>query len=307
MIDAQAVLRSRLTRLLPAGDGAVGLSQPLPDADCAKLAKWMERHPQLELRASRWFTDLEFLRFFPSLRRFAVVYDFSLQSLEGLRHLPADAESLEVCATTRPLDLAVLGRFHSLKALHLEGQTKGIGVLSELTSLEELTLRSISLPDLSLLRPLERLRWLAIKLGGTNNLGLLPELAPLRYLELWRIRGMTDIGPISGLRQLRYLFLQTLNRVTALPDLGGALRLRRVHLETLHNLRDLQPLASAPALEELALVDMPQLSLADLAPLKQSNSLRRVAIGLGSFARNAEARKLLGLPDIEGGFNWRDD
>ena len=62
-----------------------------------------------------------------------------------------------------------------------------------MTSLEELTLGSITLPDLVLLLPLENLLALDIKLGGTSDLALLPRVGQLRYVELWMIKGLSDI------------------------------------------------------------------------------------------------------------------
>jgi hypothetical protein len=182
-----------------------------------------------------------------------------------------------------------------------------VEVISGLTELGELTLRSMTLPDLSLLVPLESLRSLDIKLGGTNDLGLLPRIGRLHYLELWRIRGLSDVSTIGSLPHLRHLFLQTLPHVTALPDFAAARALRRIELETLKGIRDLRPLATAPALEELLLADMPQLEPDDLQPLVGHPTLRAVTAHLGGAKRNAEAKALLGLPEVDFGWNWRDD
>src|SRR3954451_15389327 len=79
-------------------------------------------------------TDLEFLRFFPTLRRFAAdaLWD-SLTSLDGLRHLPSDLEELGIGATKVKLDLAIVSRFPGLRRLFLEGQTKHLDVIPKLT------------------------------------------------------------------------------------------------------------------------------------------------------------------------------
>ena len=201
--------------------------------------------------------------------------------------------------------MGILSRFRELKKLLLEAQTKNFQVVSSLTSLEELTLRSITLPDLSPLVPLRRLMSLAIKLGGTRDLGLLPQIGELRYLELWLVKGLSDISMVGQLPHLRYLFLQALKQVDRLPDLSQNLALRRVDLETMKGLHDLRPLTSAPVLEDLVLVDMPQLSVAEVEPLVGSRTLKRATIGLGSLKRNAAASALLGLPQVEGRPAWR--
>jgi hypothetical protein len=74
------------------------------------------------------------------------------------------------------------------------GQSKNLDVVSGLTLLEELTLRSITLPDLSLLLPLPRLLSLELKLGGAKDLSLLPRIGQLRYLELWLVKGLSDLS-----------------------------------------------------------------------------------------------------------------
>ena len=103
-----------------AGRGTIQFSSLLTDRDFALLAEWLAQYPEMGLRAygsyDKSIQDLEFLRFFPSLRSFDVdsIYN-PLSSLDGLRHLPEDLESLWIGATERPLDLSILARFGSLR------------------------------------------------------------------------------------------------------------------------------------------------------------------------------------------------
>jgi len=298
------MLRPSLT-----GRGVVQFDRRLTDDDFTQLGEWFRAYPEMSLRAygsyDHSITDLEFLRFFPTLRRFGAdaLWD-SLTSLDGLRHLPPDLEELGIGATKAKLDLAVLSRFPALTWLFLEGQTKHLEVISGLRSLADLTLRSITMPDLSLLLPLTRLRSLDLKLGGTRDLGLLPRIGELRYLELWMIRGLTDVTVVGQIPSLRALFLQALRQVEALPDLRQASELRRIRLETMKGLHDLRPLATAPALEGVELIDMPHLQPEDLAPLVGLPHLQAVTPGLGSRRKNEAAAALLGLPSVRGPFDW---
>jgi hypothetical protein len=254
-------LTDEMLRPAPTGRGVVQFDRRLTDDDFRQLGEWFRAYPEMDLRAygsyDHSITDLEFLRFFPTLRRFAAdaLWD-SLTSLDGLRHLPTDLEELGIGATKAKLDLAVLSRFPELRWLFLEGQTKHLEAISGLTQLYDLTLRSITMPDLSLLLPLNGLRSLDLKLGGTRDLRLLPRIGELWYLELWMIRGLTDVTAVGKISSLRVLFLQALRQVEALPDFREASSLRRVRLETMKGLRDLRPLATAPALESVELIDM---------------------------------------------------
>ena len=93
------MLRPSLT-----GRGVVQFDRRLTDDDFRQLGEWFRAYPEMDLRAygsyDHSITDLEFLRFFPTLRRFAAdaLWD-SLTSLDGLRHLPTDLEELGIGAT----------------------------------------------------------------------------------------------------------------------------------------------------------------------------------------------------------------
>jgi hypothetical protein len=82
--------------------------QPLSEDDYRRLAAWLEDYPDMTLRvySSAVIRDLEFLRFFPSLRNFAADTLWNLESLNGLRHLPESLRRLGLGATKRQLDRA---------------------------------------------------------------------------------------------------------------------------------------------------------------------------------------------------------
>jgi hypothetical protein len=243
-------------------------------------------------------THLDFLAQFPFVRRFSADALWGLEDISGLGYLPEDLAELTLGRTKRKLPLQELSRFRKLKSLYLEGQTKQIDVLCSLRSLEHLMLRSITLPGLELLQPLERLRAFELKLGGTKDISLLSTIGTLEYVELWMVKGLVDLSALAEIESLKQLFLQALRRVDRLPDLSESCHLRTVCLETMKALTDLTPLANAPALRYMALIDMPQLSVTDVACLKNHPSLREVRVGLGSSRRNAEATEMLGYPDL---------
>ena len=127
----------------------------------------------------------------------------------------------------------------------------------------------------------------------------------MRFVELWLIRGLADVSMLGELPDLRYLFLQALKRVERLPAFDASIKLRRIHLETMRGIRDLRPLATARSVNEILLIDMPQLRPADLSPLLELPALRAVSAGLGNHRQNQEARELLKLPSVEWSARWR--
>lgn len=274
-------------------------SLPTP-TDLERIAELLARHPTVGLRVYGGYDgnirDLDFLTLFPWLRRFQVDV-FELASIDGLDHLSEDVDVLGIGETRRRIPLGRLARFQQLRSLYIAKHVAGIETVSGLTALESLTLRSITLDGLELLLPLEHLTTLDVKLGGTCDLSLLPQIGRIRYLELWMIRGLEDLDPIADLNQLQFLFLQALPGVARLPSLRNCANLRRVHLETMRSLSDLRAVADAPNLEELLIIDMPHLEPEDLNCFTGHPSLRSATVGLGSLQLNRAAQELLGLPD----------
>src|SRR5207302_3763868 len=122
-----------------------------------------------------------------------------------------------------------------------------IRCIQDLAELEELGLTGITLPDLTLLLPLVRLRQLQLLLGGTTNLARLTQLPALDELYLMRITQLSDLGVLADLTGLKKLYLQWMRNVTALPSLHRHERLEDITIDMMKGLTDLSPVAAAPA------------------------------------------------------------
>ena len=280
----------------------VQISSRLTDDDFIRLADFMADYPQVRLRVYGGYdgsiTDLDFLRFFPRLRRFSVDAIYELPNLDGIGLLSDELEDLLIGWTrSKRFSLRNLTKFRQLRTLYLEGQQKDFAALGELEALEDLTLRSITLADLSALLPLRRLTSLDIKLGGTKDLALLPQIGHLTYIELWRIRGVEDVSALARIETLENFFLQTLKGVTTLPSFAESPNLRSVALDTMRGITDLAPLADAPRLELLRLIQMCQLEPEALIPFVGHPTLRDGTWGLCSDRKNIAAWDLLPFGD----------
>jgi hypothetical protein len=260
------------------------------------VAELIQERSDVELWIDDHGPDIEMLQFFTGLRRLSVT-SLRLQSWDGISHIADTLEELTMGDTLRPASVEAVGGLGRLRVLSLHGPVRHAEVISGLVGLEELRLRSVTLPDLSPLLPMRRLRSLYIGLGGTADVSLLPELPALESLELWRIRGMHDVTAIGRTVTLRELQLQAMSSVTELPSLADLSLLRRLGLETMRGITDLRPVAAAPALEELFLIEMCQLEPSALQPLVGHPTLRRGVWGLCSDRKNAEAWELVPLGD----------
>jgi len=298
-------VRSPLTedQLSPLDDRCevVQFRTPLSHEDFSRLAEFLSAYPEVPLRVYGHDTvkDLEFLGYFPFLREFETGV-WTLGSFEGLRHLSSDLKYLGLGATkSKAHSLRVIERFTELRDLSIEGHTKDISAVKFCSKLESLTLRSVTLPDLSVLTGLNHLKHLRLKLGGTKNLSLLPAIKNLVYLELWAILGLSDLNMIGELSKLQFIFLQSLKRVTTLPTLEGLSVLRRVHLEALKGFQDLSPVSLAPNLAELIVTDMPQLQVDAFLPFIGHKGLRVARIWLRNRKKQEAIAKMLNLPKTE--------
>jgi hypothetical protein len=293
--------------------------QPLSPKTWKRLNESVfEKRPDVECRVYGHYTsecDLSFTQHIPHVRRFAAdslrtatnvealaklrdleslsLGIYEMESFEVLQALPSGLHRLSLSDTrSKKPDLAPLARFKSLRTVYLEGHTKNIEVLSELRSLEDVTLRSTTTADLSFLTPLVNIWSLDIKLGGTTNLGAIAGLTGIKYLELWQIRGLTDIGVISDLPGLQNLFLQSLPHIKTLPSLDRSARLRRVVLENMKGITDLSSLEHAPALEDFGYVGARGKDPSLLLPVLRNKAVSRVWAGFGSEKKNKEFARL---------------
>ncbi|HVL94973.1 MAG TPA: hypothetical protein VM266_03860 [Solirubrobacteraceae bacterium] len=250
--------------------------------------------PATRLRVLGARDGLEHLALVPGVRHVALEGQDGLPSLDGLRHLPPELESLTLHASdSSSLSIAPLTRFERLRELSLTRVGGDLDALGELLGLETLLLRSVRLEDCTPLGRLPRLRRFELRLGGTASLRGI-EGAPLEYLEIWQVRGLGDLVPIAGLRTLRVLFLQSLRQVTALPDLS-ATALEHAWLENMKGLVDFRGLAAAPALQELHLYDMRHVRWEHLSCFEGHPRLAEGIVHTGSARRDAELTERLGL------------
>jgi len=277
------------------------------------------RRPEIKLRVYGFyslFCDLSFVSRLRNVRRFSAdclmqatgvehiaglenleelsIGIYNLESFDFLKQLPAGIKCLALAATkSKKPRLDALSRFQLLTRLYLEGQQRGIEILSKLAKLEQVTLRSITTEGLDYISRLPRLWSLDIKLGGIRNLSAIAGKESIKYLELWQIRGLADISVVSTLSGLQFLFLQSLSNVSAIPDLSKLFGLRRLYLENMKGLRDVSAIRRAPALEEFLHVAAQNIKPEMYKELILMPTLKFLHVGFGSRKKNQEFNALI--------------
>ena len=218
---------------------------------------------------------------------------FNIQDFNILTDVPKDLEYLSLGATrSKKPDLAQLQNFKNMDKLFLEGQQKNIEVLNDLSSLKDLTLRSITTNSVDYISKLNRLISLDIKLGSITDYKAIEGFESIKYLELWQVKGLKDLSFISTLTGLEHLFLQSLKNVEEMPSFENLKRLRKVELENMKGLKDISALANAPSLEEFSHASANNMKPSDYIPLLQNPSLKKASCGFGSDRKNNDFDEL---------------
>jgi internalin A len=235
----------------------IQFEKPLTPAHLRQAGALVADRPDVQLYVYLDATrDLDFLQYFPSVRRLQLAL-YRLDDIGGLAHVAGVLEQLNFGKTKRAFSLRFLESFPRLDDLFLVGHKKHLATVGNLTNLTRLGLSGITLKDLSLLLPLQKLRALAILLGSTRNLSLLPRLASLEELLLMRITQLSDLSVLADLAGLKKLRLDWMRNITHLPSLARQTRLEEVVLDTMKGLADLSSIAAAPGLRELTVGGLP--------------------------------------------------
>jgi hypothetical protein len=278
--------------------------------------------------------DLGFLQFIPSVSKLVVnclsgpiknaerigdlqrltslkVGITQLPDFSFLERLPPLLDTLYLEETqSKNLSLKAIARFPSLRRLYIERHHKDLELIGTLPNLQSLVLRSITVPSLSFLTSLSRLRVLNLKLGGTTKLDALRELLNLRELEIWQVRKLVDIRVVARIPKLETLMLQDLPNVTDIPSLASCTSLKTVFIKHLKSLEDLSPIAEAPNLEHFALTGPTKCLPEAFKPFLNHKALKEIWVALGSLKRNRAVHEMfagsrielkppLALPEVE--------
>ncbi len=253
------------------------------------------KRPDVWLKLTKYsepLTNFDFLLRMNNLRSLSVML-YDLKSIEVFGEL-SQLEGLILERTaSKNVSLSPLLKLSNLAFLWIEGFQKDIEVLSCLTNLQVLELRSITVENLNFLRALDKLERLSVVLGGTKNFAALVDV-PLTHLTLWQVRQLSDIEFISQLRDLEYLQLDSLRNVERLPSFCyNHDKITRLNLNILNGLRDISSLATLTNLEEFLFGSARNFIPSDFIVLRGCKKLRVAKVGFGSSKKNREFEDLM--------------
>ncbi|WP_411347461.1 hypothetical protein [Paenibacillus sp. WLX2291] len=239
------------------------------------------------------FVNLDCIAALPQLQRLNVQLH-QLDSFDFLQQVNPQLSGLTLGQTaSKKPSLQGIARFEQLHELTVEGHRKQIEEIAQLTHLQKLSLRYLTLPDVNFLRQLPELWWLQIYTGGTNELGALAELKQLKYIDLSQIRGLDQLDFLSSMTGLQYIRIGAMPHIHELPALNQLKQLRKIELYNMKGLQRLDSLQHPPALTEFIQREAWEMEAEYYIPLLQNPALQRAYVHLRNEKKFTRFRQLL--------------
>jgi hypothetical protein len=265
IVEVRSPLEPQRLHALERG-GRIQFSTPLTRVDLDRLAAFIERHPNVELRVHGFRHGFDAAQ---------------LSRLRALRELTVDVHELQHPDALREL--------HALRVLRIGHAQLHLGFLDALTGLQTLELRGTR-ARLDPVTDLPSLLALVLENTAPVDLHALRSASVLQTLVL--AHGDYGVDALGALEQLRRLELRSLD-VRTLAPLRGLAHLEDLHLHALVHFTDLQSVADAPGLRRLRVTAMPHLNVADFAPLQRCAGLHSFHVELGSRRKEREIYRLI--------------
>jgi protein phosphatase 1 regulatory subunit 7 len=147
---------------------------------------------------------------------------------------------------TKALNLIYLREYKNLKSLIIDGHTKNIEAVGELSNLQSLFLNSIKKISIHFVNKLKNLKTLKLILGGRENILEIQD-NEIENLEIVWVRGFNDISNISKFKKLKTLLIEDniqLTKVHFDKDLDQLCDLKILNCKTFNSLSGLEHLPS---------------------------------------------------------------
>jgi hypothetical protein len=269
----------------------VQFSTPQSEETLRRMARLMRDRPDVELYVFGGVKDLEFLKYFETLRRLHLAV-WDIDDVSGFAYLGTDFESLTFSTTHKRFSLRFLETLPGLRSLFIQGHTKDLDVVGGLTGLRSIGLSGIPLADLSLLVPLQELTNVFVGFSKTRDLWALRDLPQLKELRILRITELAAVDIVRELVGLVSVELNWLRNVERLPNLSRLASLQSVTLDTMKGLREIAGVAAAPALQRLAVAACPSLTAESFRCLLGHPTLRELWGYTGRTRENTEIKRM---------------
>jgi hypothetical protein len=258
---------------------------------------FLERLPDIERLGIDSIPAVSNIQILSHLERLRTLHldVFRLQDFSIIKTLNSNLDMLRISAGGGGLsfdfDCAWLARFTDLRALYLGKAKKNIQSLVEIESLENLTLRGITVQDISFINELQ-LTSLAVHWGAISCFEQLAGNTTISSIDLWRISKLQNLDFLGDMSGLESINLSQLKNVTSLPDLSKLTKLREIEIDELKNLDDISGLEYVKGLREVAIYSGFSMTPEAIMCLFRNPSIAEINCFTGSEKKNQEIYRL---------------
>jgi len=228
----------------PVGRRALFISQPLDEQVIRTLGARIEGVTSIRGVWHGTPGDLMLLRQFGSLRSLNIK-SHSHESLDAINSLSNLASLAIDSASTFDVDLANWPILTDLFFVH-SGRFVNQSLAPNLAILRIVSWRETSLEGLSDLRSIEKL---SLRGGALKNLKGLERMPKLQYLELASLRNLVDFSELSDAKGLHTLIIDSCNKLNSIDVLDGLIDLETLILDNVGDLASLNVLRRLPRLK----------------------------------------------------------
>ncbi|MTI29783.1 hypothetical protein [Xanthovirga aplysinae] len=258
------------------------------------LNQFFKLNPTIELRI-KWYNpiNLEFIQFLPNLRCINIssflTKDFDQLTLnKELNHIGIEETK------SKAVDISFLREFQSLKSLYVDGNKKGIEVVSELKQIAEIVLRGFKLSSINFLLSLPHLTKLKLLYGNCSDFKTIAQLKNLKSLEISRVRQIENYSFLEELTLLEFLTLEGQANLQELPNLKTLKHLKFLSLQNNKTFTDISKINKCNSIEVF------WLSFSENQKVSEIKSLLKDAL---KYSLNSESIKYTNLTR----FKWITD
>lgn len=225
-----------------------------PQGFDGRLLQHLPDVANLSLDCLQQATQLEQLQQLSQLTKLRLgIYHFDQHELLNSLNL-SQLSSLSLAENRqRNIDLSFIGDCPNLNQLFIQGHTKNIEVISQLTQLQSLALSGISnKQSLAFINAINSLQSLWLMLGSRDSVAEIT-LPALQQLELVRIKQLTDVGDLNRFSQLQQLKIEDQAKLSQLSFSQPNQTLTALRL---HNVKQLQTINGLSQLSALTALDI---------------------------------------------------
>lgn len=308
-----AIVESSITKKqlesMPKNVVLVQVEDALESNEISDLANWMRRNTSVELRffsglsSASPYDDLTFCELLHGVER--VRFDLhNAVSFDNIANIAGELKSLHIGRTRRKIrDFEFLDKAKMLCKLSLAGQENAIEFLPRMKNLVSLALINFGAAALKSLRLPARLNGLRMQSCRLEEpFNDYQSLEKLLAVQLVQCKFLGGYDWISKCRSLRSLHLDSCD-IESLPSYPASESTKGIYLKNLPLVSDLNSLERFANLEEIAIYEMPQLSIPRLPDFFGSEKIRFLRYCLGKGMRSTKKDKAFqlrfpnGIPD----------